>query len=530
MRVIELEKDGATPVRTISAGPQRTRRTRYPRIELAVAAAAAVVASILATFWARHHVVDDAYIYLRYVHELLAGHGWSYNPGQTSDAATSPLFVLLLAGIRLFGFAGKADLLVAYAIGLAAIFLGMYFGLRRYGPLVAAVVGLSAIVWPAILEVVGLETSCFMAVVILAALAYESEKWWLAGVLSALACLGRPEGIVVPAGILALDILRHRRLRPQLFLPSLVLLVPWEIFQFTVNGSFLPHTLQIKQLQAGASPLHWWSYFLDQIPFLWFVVALAICGTAEAIYQCLRGHPFSVIVVGFGFVQIAGYSVFNAPWWYAWYLVPGDLAVLFAAGLGVVAVTRALSVTLSSIHGPRRTNLAHLKEVVVWVVSGVAAASLAVVAISNAYQVPGVIQAIRHPYPNSTQYMNVATWLKDHAHTGDWVALQEIGYVGYYSGLNVLDMEGLLENNSAKYLANDEWDWWYVHEPKPEYIVMHGPAWPGEPNPPWSKIDPWPKAAWNSFVDSYHQVFSIRVPDNPQAQRLIIYARNVRRQ
>jgi hypothetical protein len=41
--------------------------------------------------------LDDVYIHCRYAENLLAGHGYSFNPGHTVSADTSPLWVALIA-------------------------------------------------------------------------------------------------------------------------------------------------------------------------------------------------------------------------------------------------------------------------------------------------------------------------------------------------------------------------------------------------------------------------------------------------
>jgi arabinofuranosyltransferase len=47
--------------------------------------------------WNRRWMSDDGYIYLRVVDQLLAGNGPVFNRGERVEAATSPLWVGLLA-------------------------------------------------------------------------------------------------------------------------------------------------------------------------------------------------------------------------------------------------------------------------------------------------------------------------------------------------------------------------------------------------------------------------------------------------
>src|SRR5690348_13183272 len=43
--------------------------------------------------------LDDSYIHLQFARNLATGHGWSFNPGEPTPGATSPLWVALLAAL-----------------------------------------------------------------------------------------------------------------------------------------------------------------------------------------------------------------------------------------------------------------------------------------------------------------------------------------------------------------------------------------------------------------------------------------------
>ena len=52
--------------------------------------------------------LDDAYIHHVYAEGVAFGEGFAYNPGAPANGATSPLWVLLLAPLRLLGLRGAA--------------------------------------------------------------------------------------------------------------------------------------------------------------------------------------------------------------------------------------------------------------------------------------------------------------------------------------------------------------------------------------------------------------------------------------
>src|SRR5262245_39785551 len=61
---------------------------------------ALLVATVFAVSWrVRDTHPDDALIYVRYAHNLLAGNGWVYNTGEAVHAATSTLQTLVIAAL-----------------------------------------------------------------------------------------------------------------------------------------------------------------------------------------------------------------------------------------------------------------------------------------------------------------------------------------------------------------------------------------------------------------------------------------------
>ena len=63
--------------------------------------------------------LDDAYIHHVYAEGVAFGEGFAYNPGAPANGATSPLWVLLLAPLRLLGLRGAALVLPTKLLGLA---------------------------------------------------------------------------------------------------------------------------------------------------------------------------------------------------------------------------------------------------------------------------------------------------------------------------------------------------------------------------------------------------------------------------
>ena len=61
--------------------------------------------------------IDDAPITYRYAENLAAGHGFVYNIGERILGTSTPLYTLLLAGLRVLGFSAQ---LASNAVNLLA--------------------------------------------------------------------------------------------------------------------------------------------------------------------------------------------------------------------------------------------------------------------------------------------------------------------------------------------------------------------------------------------------------------------------
>src|SRR5262245_52698039 len=107
---------------------------------------------------------DDALILLRYAHNLLSGHGWTYNLDTVVNATTSPLHVILVTWL---GACLAGDLLlaqpVAFLLSLMAVIALAYGLLRPHGRIPALMGGLLLAVAPRIYSTMGMESTLLVA-------------------------------------------------------------------------------------------------------------------------------------------------------------------------------------------------------------------------------------------------------------------------------------------------------------------------------------------------------------------------------
>ncbi len=241
-------------IRLLQAGPNPRRSALLAGVGLVALLLAALRPVV---------VIDDAFIFFRYAHNLAGGHGYVFNPGQPVEGTTSVIWTVLLALLD----ALRVELpWAAQALGLACVLLLLLLvGLAHPGlPASPVALGLVLLLLlsarpflPSMM--LGLETGLYaLALVALLATARRppasrAEAACLAA-LGLLLFLTRPEGLGL---LLALGL----ALLPQVSRPpvrlALALLVLgvlgvtlWRLASF---GDYLPNSLQAKSVLAFAS-------------------------------------------------------------------------------------------------------------------------------------------------------------------------------------------------------------------------------------------------------------------------------------
>lgn len=238
-----------TPALIAPARPSTCHPVPVPRRHLLVLAATAVLASGVA--WAMHEaLVDDAYITLTQVRTLVEHGEWGLIPGHSSNTATSPLNVVLLAVVTLVVGDPEVASVVLYVLAAvltarALLGIGSRLGLGVW-PAVAAVPLL--LLNPLVASSMGLETNLAVAATACLAWAALTGSARAFGFVAGLACLVRLD-LVVLVVVLGLVVMPVRRLPTAVGWAALVA-APWFAFSWVALGSFVPDTLLIKQ-QAG---------------------------------------------------------------------------------------------------------------------------------------------------------------------------------------------------------------------------------------------------------------------------------------
>lgn len=464
-------------------------RTRLQAVDgFALIALLGVVLSLSWLF--RDSIIDDGYIYLRVVDNILAGHGWVFNAGERVNPCTSIPYTLLLALIRLFCRSPITTILTGFGIGLLGLSCIQYWAFRGWDRTLGFVIALVSIWEPILFRSVGMETTVFLACVVGSALAFQRKAQWTCGVLSGLAALNRPEGLALIVLLSILQAIGKRGSFKSAQIGFLAAVIPWLVFSQLYFGSLMSNSILAKaeQVQVASMAFHtsWGIVFLHRMWIPVITLILSAIGVAVALSDIRKGRFYGAIVILFGLIQAMAYAILRAPFNYRWYFAPANLAI----NMSVIFAGAFLMDRLRARFQPPQGSSASLWNL------GTALACLLLVSRLGAapFEVPS-------PY-ESQNYVMIGRWIDNHTSPNENVACMEIGYIGFYSQRPIVDMAGLIHPQSLGALRNLDLSWWFNTTNPPAMVLIHAPIWPGEPSPYWGPL-------WKTFGQKYHRVLRI---------------------
>jgi hypothetical protein len=406
-----------------------------------VAAASAIVFALVRT-----SIIDDAYITLSYARNVAFHLHWGLNPQQTSNTATSPLNVLILAlltaALRQPMFA-MAALFVAVNVVLAYALLRVTRPLRL--PPWSAGLGCAIVlVNPLLDSAVGLETALAAALLALLLMAAVEVRRLEFGLYAGLLLLTR---IDLAIFVVVLFIGAGRRLWRELWAVLLVwvaVALPWFLWSWVALGSAMPDTLLVKTLgtrwghyQFGNGPLLYLQAYptatiLSFLPAVLGLTSLLIW-TVTLVRKKARPGASAIVALGLGGVlyYIAFSHVGVAP--YHWYYGPPliSLSIVFACSVGALAGERH---RLGCSRRETRDMASGLLSVVA---AGLALCGGAGYLVSHG--VPWQQAAITTNWATPAQYRAIGFQLRRLGGRHGLEAPAEIGSLAYYCQCDILN-------------------------------------------------------------------------------------------
>ncbi|MGH3782224.1 MAG: hypothetical protein ACRDRO_16815 [Pseudonocardiaceae bacterium] len=317
-------------------------------------AALGAVGGALVFLDAHRALIDDAYITLDYA-RTLAQHGqWALEPGHLANTATSPLNVLLLAGLIVLSGAPVVSVGILLLAALAATGGALSVICARLGRsqwLAAIAVGLLA-VNPLLISTIGLETYLGVALVAALGATVIAQRPIATGVVCGLLTITRPDLAAFAFAAFIAVIASSpggagaRRLGKVIGVAGVVAL-PWFAASWWWLGSAIPDTLLFKtsEVWVGNSfAVGLWHYWLAyplavELSLLPAVIGLVMLAVFSALGTRRRAGSVAALAVVWGFGAILHVTVYLAlrtpP--YHWYYGPaiGSLTMLAVVGVGM---------------------------------------------------------------------------------------------------------------------------------------------------------------------------------------------------
>lgn len=415
-----------TPAPNRRASHSDTRR----RIIVAIPILLALLHVALALAAGARPVCDDAFIFVRYADNAVAGEGLVFNPGERVEGFTSPLWVALATALAWMGMGGVASL-QSFGILAFAAASGMTARLAdRLGapPLLSMTAGCTVAASASLIRhaLSGMETAAFALAIVgaLGAVVREYQNGRVCGFGSGLwmtaATLVRPEGfgVAVVAWTVSWALLPapDRRIKGSGLVLFGTAIGSLEAFRLAYYGAWLPNTFFAKvdvepNLLAGLAYVGRGAF---ETPLLWLLVVTVIAAG--------RHWTRPTAIVGISVVALLG--------WVVW--VGGDYVSYGRFLVPMIPAAAALAGTALG-RRDRRTAIASL---------GLATA-LALLPQFLPNHVRRADQVVERGRV-------AARWMSANLPPDTLVATSAIGIVGAEGGTRILDLYGLVDPAIAR--------------------------------------------------------------------------------
>ncbi len=439
---------------------------------LALAVIALVLAA-LAWFMFGHtgDMADDAMISARYARNLAQGDGLRYNlapdGARPVEGYSNFLWVLVLAG----GFYLQIlpRLVTAWVGGVSALisYLVVFGWVKRASGSwwrgVAALLVLATSLPFALWAVQGLETVMFAAFVVASIALFKPDKAGpLAYLFAFLACLTRPDGLLLPAALLGGHLLYPQRDYKRIaisagffFALPFLAYTGWRVFYF---GSLLPNVfyaktgLGIAGVAVGLDYLGGWIMYYWPTALLFLAGLFGVTRSRKGLY---RFFPAVLLCFVYLLFIVAAGGDFMPDHRFVMHVLP------VMVGLGIIG--------LSS--GEANTKDGRWSFLLI---------TLTVIAVSwnagTAWRYDSTLSFRKNWHEDQASwYGGASSWLLRHSAPSDTIACGDIGYIGFVTDVDrILDTNGLVDPYLASLpgAAGLSTDPHYVLELEPDFMVV----------------------------------------------------------
>jgi tetratricopeptide (TPR) repeat protein len=429
--------------------------------------------------------LDDSWIHLTFARNLVEYGSFSYYQNQlATSGSTSPLYTLILAG---FYFFSRNEFIISYVIGISSFAVAVFFMFKL------AKLHFDSAMWLAVLcalllalqpmltmiAVSGMETTMFIALVIISIYNYKKKNWIPLGISLGILVWCRPDGFVLWGAILAdyliaMVLENSKKNRKEVHISARALVVPFSIaagivvcyflFNYMLSGSLFPNTFRAK-LEIHKFSLR--AEFIQRDLFKYYTApefAMYFAPFLLSVFIIVRGmigkkhNEFTVYFLFLAGLIFVYWLLLPYSSSFGRYLMPIIPCYIILAIYGARVVSEYLSNKFrSSMQGN-------------FLLAGYSAASviLCIIYLSN----------ISDLYNYSCKYYNdrhvaAGNWINKNTSPGALVATHDIGAIEFYGKRKLIDMVGLVSPDVIDNMRGDFTEYLNKHliEKKADYII-----------------------------------------------------------
>jgi hypothetical protein len=443
--------------------------------------------------WVVPAQTDDAFISYRYARNLVGGLGLVYNAGERVEGMTNLFWTLLVAAGLVLGFEEQA---VGHALGVASaagvLWLTYVYARTGYERLRGWVAGIAPWLVLSFLSFAywttsGMETPLFTALVMATLAAYARGRLAWAVLAAFLASTTRPDGVLVAGVVFVLHVLgswRAERWRALLW-PAVyaLLMLGLTLFRLAYYGSPVPNTFYAKV--GGVPPLRGVYYalgfFAAGVWPLLFPAAFALAREARwrpaaayalvvtAYVVAIGGDAFpysrffvpvlpalaATAVRGAALALESGRLAGGIAWACIAIVVGVNYFGLYTWGLGLCVLVLALAWAVAA--GWERRRPALLPTLIVLLAVALQASGVYPSLEGRVAGAPGLrtrAASLEHSHAYNERLERLAVrrarLVRERHGRTPLVATGGIGAFGYYAGVPILDLFGLVDPEIAR--------------------------------------------------------------------------------
>jgi hypothetical protein len=416
----------------------------------------------------RGYPLDDAWIHMVYARSLIEEGGFHYNQGVPEAGMTSPLWVVLLAGIHALAGGAPVDQVVPRIV-LGAKLLALAFGVAGVmvlyrlaralgeGPLIAFAAAALLALDPSqtFSRAAGMEVPLFVFLILFALLSAVRGRLVATGVAAGLSVVARPEGIVLFPILVLVSLRSELRTKPgyplRLAAGILIAMLPMAAYALHclhATGHPLPNTFYAKfaarnPIAPGLLTFGWRHYVHSNLPYFTLEAGtlLALLG-AFRWFRRLGPLGLAPLACGVLLFVAAMASRRIAPghyyYWERW-MIPAFPFLLLAIAGGIGELRQGFPSVKAA--GMRRVRPAGT----VWNVIAAAAVVLLV------WRLPSALDERAKAFAWNSQNieeMNVVLgrWVAANLPRDAVIGVNDAGAIRYFGMRNTVDLWGLNEH------------------------------------------------------------------------------------